>query len=237
MRRTVVTLVAAVALVASCQDAPAARGPFPVKVMGIELRGSQLVLDLAACNDEPEQVLIYESKEEVRLVASSASKTSKGACANGLRALLRTVVGARRVVDGFDGTTLRCGFDQCYGLAGGQNPRALPVSTALRPFAPRKPGSASLPWDAPIWHAEDSYLDIRYFPGCHNSTAIEVRENAKRIIVGVIRDVFRSPTVCGMDVLTRVPLHAPIGGRNIVHDKVDGAQMAPQTLYSSPFVS
>ena len=40
-----------------------------------------------------------------------------------------------------------------------------------------------------------------------------------------------------MDVQTRVPLSAPIGDRKIVHDKVDGAQMAPQTLYPSSFVS
>ena len=165
MRRPVVAVLAVVALLASCSDAPANKGPYPVGIMSIDLKGGQLLLSLAVCNDEPEQVLIYETQTEVRLAASSAGKPSMLACANGARALLGSVVGPRRVVDAFDGNTLRCSFNRCYRSEfDGLKPQPLTPSKALRPFGPRKPGSASLPWDAPLWHPEDTYLDISFFP-------------------------------------------------------------------------
>ena len=77
---------------------------------------------------------------------------------------------------------------------------------------------------------------VRRSRGCHNTAYVELREDPKRVRMRVIREVFRSPTPCGMDVVARVPVSAPIGDRQILHDKVDGAQMPPQTHYLSPFV-
>ena len=201
-------------------DGRAGQGPYPVQIQGIRLDDRRLRLELSVCNDDPEHATFVETDAEVRIRATSDSKRYKGDCAEGTEVTLTRVVGARRIVDDFDGKTLSCSFDECVKpQAGGRTPRQLQVSRkVLRPFGPREPGSTSLRWVAPIWHPEDRYIDITYLPGCRRVAFVETKEEPRSVSIRVVK---AGPLdKCGTVFRVRIPLTDPIGRRQIVHDTV-----------------